>query len=215
MGERTIKDDLKSLEIFDIGVNVYTRNRLNLNFSYGTGKVRPQIIDENDELVWEGLLYPSKSASASLSYEGSPVVQFGLWGVLVRDFVYNEEFTGTKQGKFKEASLWTNIKISPQLQLNLSYSKTSYKSLDKTLGFNGDLITSTLNYQVTKRISSFIKFQYDSYLQRFQYDFLIGYEPANVSKVYFSIKNYSEGRLRLFHPDANSVAFKVSYLIRI
>jgi hypothetical protein len=215
MDERTIKDDLKSLGSLDIGVDVHTKTRLNLHFSYGTGKVRPRVIDENDELVWEDILYPSTVTGASISYEGSPVVQVGLHGAIIRDFVYNEEFTGTKQGKFKEASFWTNIKISPQLQLNLSYSKTSYKSLDNTLGFNGDLIRSTLNYQVTKRISSFIKFQYDSYLQRFQYDFLIGYEPANVSKVYFSIKNYSEGRLRLFHPDANSIAFKVSYLIRI
>lgn len=215
LAEQTVEDSVTSFNIFDILVELYTKNQFHLNVSYGYGKIRPQIFDEQDELVWASVLYPSRAYHMSLSYEGSPVVQFGLSGVLAYDYVYNEDFTGTREGRFTEASMWTNVKISPQLQLNLSYNKTFYKSQDKTIRFNGDLVTSTLNYQITKKLSSFVKFQYDSYLERFQYDFLIGYEPANVSKVYFSIKNYSEGRFRFFKPDASSLAFKVSYLIRI
>jgi hypothetical protein len=101
------------------------------------------------------------------------------------------------------------------LQWRLQYEKTFYHSLDHTVEFTGSLLSTKFNYQVNKKLSSFLKFQYDSVLRRFQYDFLLGYEPANVSRIYFSIKNYSENRFRLFSPDARSISFKISYLLRI
>ena len=101
------------------------------------------------------------------------------------------------------------------MQWRLQYDKVTYHSIDDTIRFNGDLVSTTLNLQLNRRLSSFLKFQYDSARERFQYDFLIGYEPANVSKIYLSIKNYSEQRFRLFDPYARSVTFKISYLFRI
>jgi hypothetical protein len=99
--------------------------------------------------------------------------------------------------------------------LRLEYAKSIFRSDDRVIDFNGDLVSATVNYQVSKRVSSFVKFQYDSFYERFQYDLLIGYEPANISKIFFSIKNYSEHRLRVFDPDVRSISFKISYLFRI
>ena len=123
--------------------------------------------------------------------------------------------TGTKEGKSTFLLSWFNFKFSPQLQLRLNYDRIYYHSLDDTIRFSGNLVSTSLNFQLNKRLSSFVKFQYDSHMNRFQYDFLIGYEPANVSKIYISLKNYSENRLRFFHPNARSFTMKISYLIRI
>ena len=97
----------------------------------------------------------------------------------------------------------------------MRFGNINNHSDDKSVSFNGNLISSRLNYQISRRFFSFLKFQYDSHLDRFQYDFLLGYEPANVSRIYLSIKNYSEKRFHFLDPDARSIAFKISYLLRI
>ncbi|MCP5103147.1 MAG: hypothetical protein GY950_07205, partial [bacterium] len=213
--EVSIADDLKTEDAYSLVARFETQSRFNLSMTYDFGKVRAQILNEADELVWDGKMYRQKMYSVDLDYAGHRLVQFGLNSFIIRDFVYSDDFMETKRGRFSEINLWTNFKISPQLQLGFEFGRTYYKSDDDTIRFNGNLLSSRLNYQVSKKLSTFVKFQYDSYLERFQYDFLIGYEPANVSKIYFSLKNYSEKRFRLFAPDARSIAFKVSYLFRL
>lgn len=213
--ETAVKDHLKTEDTYTLVTEILTESRLRFVASYMSGKIRTQVLNKSYELVWEDKFYPQKMYSGELYYDGSRAVQFGLTGFIYNDFVYNNTFTATREGTYSELALWTNFKISPQLQLKLNYGRSYNKSTDDTIRFSGNLFSSALNYQLSKKLSTFVKFQYDSHLERFQYDFLIGYEPANVSKIYFSIKNYSEDRFRLFDPDARSLAFKVSYLFRL
>lgn len=199
----------------ELVLGITTKDRFDLTATYGFGNARAKIFGENNDIVVDKKQYPSRLFTTNLSYMGSRVVQFGVDAIMANDYVYNEDFSGTLPGKFRQGYSWINFKLSPQLQLRLNYSKVNYRSLDKTIRFNGDLLNTTLNVQVNKKISSFLKFQYDTAAERFQYDFLIGYEPANVSKIYISIKNYSEQRFRFLHPDARSITFKISYLYRI
>lgn len=213
--EESIERKLKCEETYFVGIDFLTRNRFWFSVRYRWGKFRGHVFDEAGKLVWDEVQrYPHKLWFAGLAYEGSSMIQGGIETMIWDDFVYNESFTATKAGKRFDLFLWVNFKISPQLQLRINYSKNNNKSDDGTIRFKGDLISSRLNYQISKKLSTFLKFQYDSYLERFQYDFIIGYEPANVSKIIFSIKNYSEHRFRVFDPDARSLAFKVSYLYR-
>ena len=179
------------------------------------GHFRPKVLDEDYQLIDDPVYYPTKAATLDFSYAGSRKLSFGGMVIAVNDFVYNNYFTATKKGESLFIIGWLNYKFSPQLQLRMNLERVHYYSLDRTIRFDGNLVSSSLNFQLNKRISSFIKFQYDSYLERFQYDFLIGYEPANVSKIYISIKNYTETRFRLFRPDARSITLKISYLFRI
>lgn len=211
----SISSHLKVMDTYDFIMRMSTKNRVDLTLSHMFGKTRVKILNEDSDLVYDNILYPIKVYYAGLSYNGSRRLQYGIDLVHVEDFVYEDDFTGTKEGEFNNISMWSNLKISPQLQWRLQYEKTGYHSLDDTIEFTGSLLSTKLNYQVNNKISSFLKFQYDSYLRRFQYDFLLGYEPANVSRIYLSIKNYSENRFRLFSPDARSISFKISYLLRI
>jgi hypothetical protein len=212
--EAGVENDLKTEDNAFLSWEGLTRSRIYFGFDYRFGRTRGQVLNEDGELVWDHTMYPLRSYLVILSYSGSPVVEPGVSLSVSDRYVYNSDYTATTEGTTTEFGLWSNFKISPQLQLNISYNKTHYKSDDGTIRFKGDLISSRINYQISKRLSTFLKFQYDSYLERFQYDFIIGYEPANVSKIVFSIKNYSEHRFRLFDPDARSLAFKVSYLYR-
>lgn len=215
VNEAAVENNLKTEDTFVLVSDFITKSRFHLVLSYSFGKVRAQVLNTTYNLAWQDKLYPHKLYNAELYYEGSRRVQFGLNAYTIHDYVYNENFTETKEGKFTIVTLWTNFKISPQLQLRFNFERNYNKSTDNTIRFTGNLLSSSLNYQISKRLSTFVKFQYDSHLERFQYDFLVGYEPANVSKLYFSIKNYSEHRFKLFEPDARSIAFKVSYLFRL
>lgn len=205
----------KTEDLYQLNVDVTTRGRLVLSITQSFGQIRARILDRWGQLAWEDAFYPSQYTSFSLGYEGDSRFQGGLSWIWIEDYVYSNDFTYTREGVFGELSGWVNFKLSPQWQWSVDYSRLHYRSVDRDIRFNGDLLGSTIKWQVSKRLSSFLKFQYDSNLERFQYDWLISYEPANVSRFFLSLKNYSEHRLRLFDPDARSIAFKVSYLIRI
>jgi hypothetical protein len=213
--ESSVADHLKIQDSYELEADIATRDRFRLMVSAFWGEERPQLYDENDELVWGRRLFPVKGHFFSFSYSGNHTVRLGVDRFFFSGYVYNDDFSELKEGSTSEISLWSNVKFSPQLQLHLNYGRTAYRSDDQTIRFKGQLVSSALNVQINKRLSSFLKFQYDSHSRRFQYDFLIGYEPANVSHIYLSIKNYSETRFRLFNPDARSIVFKISYLFRI
>lgn len=215
VNEAAVENYLNTDDTLVLVADFLTKSRFHFVLSYSFGKVRAQVLDKSYNLVWQDKSFSHNLYNAELYYDGSRRVQFGLTTYTIHDYVYNENFTEAKQGIFTIVNLWTNLKISPQLQLRFSFEGNYTKSRDNTVRFRGNLLSSSLNYQVSKKLSTFVKFQYDSHLERFQYDFLVGYEPANVSKLYFSIKNYSEHRFRLFEPDARSLAFKVSYLFRL
>lgn len=214
LNEGAILEELKTNDTYEFMVDFYTRSRFRLRLSRGFGKIRGQIYTSGG-LAWDSHLYDQDLYTADLSYNGSSKIQFSLSASFSDDFVYIPNFTETREGKNTKITLSSNFKISPQLQFKFSYGKTYFKSKDKTVDFNGNIVSSSLNYQITKRISSFVKCQYDSRFEKFQYDFLLGYEPANVSKIYLSIKNHSAHEFRLFNPDARSISFKISYLLRL
>ena len=213
--EQSIMERLKVDDRYSFSVDLTTRNQMGLYLTYSFGKFRTKLFNDEYQLVYDSILYPTNVYAVNFYYEGSPGVQFGLYGFLYHDFAVDESFRETRKGITSQLSLYTNFKFSPQLQLRLEYAKSIFRSDDRVIDFNGDLVSATVNYQVSKRVSSFVKFQYDSFYERFQYDILIGYEPANISKIFFSIKNYSEHRLRIFNPDVRSISFKISYLFRI
>lgn len=214
LNEGAILEELKTNDTYEFMVDFYTRSRFHLQLSKGIGKIRGQIYSP-EGLVWDSHLYNQDLYNASLSYNGSSKIQFTLALEYSDDFIYVNNFKETRKGSNTNIDLSTNFKISPQLQFKFSYGKTFLKGNGDSMEFDGDLVSASLNYQVTKRISSFVKFQYDSRYEQFQYDFLLGYEPANVSKIYFSIKNYCENKFRLFDPDVSSISFKISYLLRL
>ncbi len=210
----SVAERLKVQKTYEFLIEFATRSRLYLTLSRQVGKKRPRIYDENCDLLWDDTFYPNTFYFAEFYYSGSSVWSLDVYGISIDQYVYNDEFTQTKEGKFIEGNFSVVFKFTPRFKLSFNYGKTYYRSLDRSIEFDGNLISSTLSIQLNKKISSFVKFQYDSYQERFQYDFLIGYEPANVSRIYLSIKNYSEDRFRLFSPEARSIAFKVSYLLR-
>jgi hypothetical protein len=213
--EKAIESGLKTSVITTIIISGQTRSRIYFSASAGYGKIRANVFDENSNLIWENKLYTSKSIITDLSYSGSRKIQMGIDWYKFRDYVYNDDFTGTRPGKFSEVDVWSNFRITPQLQWRVNFGRTAYHSFDKIIDFKGALVSSSVNFQLNKQVATYLKFQYDSSLERFQYDFLIGYEMTNLSKIYLSIKNYSENRFRFFSPDARSIALKVSYLFRI
>lgn len=213
--ENSVADHMKTQDSYELEADISTRNRIYVMATVFWGDERSKLYDENDELVWDRRIYPVKGNFFSFSFSGNHWARLGIDSFHFDGYVYNDDFTELKEGSTSEIFLWSNFKFSPQLHLHLNYGRTVYHSDDGTIQFKGQLVSSTLNIQFSKRLSSFLKFQYDSYSRRFQYDFLIGYEPANVSHIYFSLKNYSEERFRLFHPDARSIVFKISYLFRI
>jgi hypothetical protein len=213
--QQSVADPVTTLDTYEFTIDAVTRSRFNLSLLYRTGKKRANVLDENYAVVWDDVLYPSTVFHTMLSYYGGKKLSFGISWAYGRDYVSTGDFTETRKGSFHETYLHANYKVSPRLQLGLEYDNTRYRSFDQTIRFEGDLFFLTANYQVSKQVTSFLKFQYDSYLDRFQYDFLVGYEISNISKVLFSIKNYSEDRFRVFSPDARGIAFKFSYLIRI
>lgn len=216
MAGSTVDSGLKAQDIYQFSLELATKDFLSFSVIYNSGGIRPRILDcSSVELAWDHKYYDSKSISAALSYEGHSRFLMSLSMCLIDDFVYHPSFTSTMEGNANEFSGRINFKINPQLQLGCDYTHKYYYSDDRNHRFKGNLVASTLKWQMSKRLSSFIKFQYDAHLKRYQYDFLIGYEPANVSRIYLSIKNYSERTLRIFDPEARSIAFKISYLVRI
>jgi len=213
--QKAITSGMNAEYFYKVGLDFTTRQQVSLYLSAIFGKNRAQVFDGDGELVWGQERFPTAMYAAELVYQGSTVMEFGVNGYFLRDFVYNDEFTEAVKGDTYELGLNSTFKINPQLQLKFDFGRTFYKSADDSIRFSGNLVSTSLKYLVTKRVSSFVKFQYDSYEKRFQYDFLVGYEPANVSKVYISLKNYSENRLRFFHPDIRSFAIKLSYLFRL
>ncbi|MCP5051377.1 MAG: carbohydrate binding family 9 domain-containing protein [bacterium] len=213
--ENSISSNLKVEDTYQLNMALETRSRFTLSLSTFAGKIRARVLDPNDDLVWENKLYPTRFQEINLRYNGSRKLSFRFNTIFIQDFVYNDDFTDTRAGRFVESSLGAGFKISPQLQWNLTLSRTAYHSLDRGIDFKGNLISTSVNFQADKKLASYIKFQYDSYLERFQYDFLVAYEMTNLNKIYLSIKSYSERQFRLFHPEARSVGFKVSYLLRI
>lgn len=211
----SVRNPVNTVDTYELEADFETKSRVFAMVSYYFGKERPQVYNENDELVWVQHRIPLKGLFGELGYNGSNVLKMGadLW--LADGFVYNDDFTAIENGRTLSLSAWTQIKFSSQIHLTASFQHSHHHSDDRSVDFTGNLISTSLNYQIGNRISSFFKFQYDSYLERFQYDFLIGYEPANVSNIYLSIKNYSEQRFKWFSPDARSIVFKISYLFRI
>lgn len=214
INENEISSGLIIQDTYELVLGLSTKNRIEFTTAYFVGKFRPTIFNADGDLAPDEVLYPSKFFSAEIYYTGSRFVQFGVLWVMIHDFVYNDDFTDALAGKTNDGSLWIDFKLSPQLRLHLDYRNVNYYSIDRSIRFNGGLVSTGLIYQASKQISSFLAFQYDAHAHRFQYDLLIGYEPANVSKICLSIKNYSENRFRLFDPDARSVTFKISYLLR-
>ncbi|MCP4218740.1 MAG: carbohydrate binding family 9 domain-containing protein [bacterium] len=215
IAEQSVMEKLKVQDRYSFSANFTTRNRLGLFLNYSFGKFRTKLINGDYQLVYDPTIYSTNIYAVNFYYEGSRSVRFGLNGFLYNDFAIDDSFRETRKGITSQFSVYCNFTFSPQLQVRLDYGKSIFRSDDRVIDFNGDLVSASVNYQVSKRISSFVKFQYDSYYERYQYDILIGYEPANISKIYFSIKNYSEHRLRIFKPDVRSISFKVSYLFRI
>lgn len=214
LNETSANGELNAADTYEFMVDFFTRSRWRLQISHGFGDARPQIFRER-RLVWDTGYYPQRIFSAELASAGRKAIQFTLGFFARRDFVYAAGFTVAKKGESSELRLDADIRISPQLQTRLSYKRNYQRSDDDSIHFQGNLCSASLNYQFSRRIASFIKFQYDSHRQWFQYDFLLGYEPANVSKIYFSFKNYSEHSFRLFDPQVRSLTLKISYLLRI
>lgn len=196
-------------------IDILTRSRIEWLSEFYFGKIKANVYNEQGSLIWEDKFYDSFSFSHSLSYYGNQKIQGGVTYYFIDDFVYSDDFTYTTKGRFHELSSWANLKINPQLQWGWEFKRTTYHSDDHTIKFKGSLLSSTVQYQLSKKLASFLKFQYDSDGNRFQYDFLVGYEMTNLSKFIISFKNYSEDRFRLFSKDARTITVKFSYLIRI
>ncbi len=214
--ERSLSEKEKVTDTLELVSNWSTRNRINLVLTLGLpGKIRAKVYDSNHRLIWEKHLYNTRYAYFTLSFNGNRDIQFGFKYTYIHDYVYSDDFTFTREGKLNDQTAWVNLKLTPQMKWEFNFARTRYYSLDGLIDFNGTLVSTRFNYQLNKQWASFLKFQYDSGNKRFQYDFLMGYEITNLSKIVLSIKNYSEERFRFFNPDARSIALKFSYLLRI
>jgi len=211
----TILQGLKYFDFYVLTMTAQTRNQIFLTVYNKLGKYRLQIQDRKNRLIWDKTLSDLYVSYFWLGYSGSRKIEFGSFIKWEKRPVYAENFTLALPGTSNEISLYSTFKILPQFNIMLNFDRVSLNSDNGNVYFKGDLIYASINYQISRKFTAFAKFQYDSYEKRFQYDFLMGYEPNVLSKVYLSVKNYSENRFLLFNPDARSITFKVSYLLRI
>jgi hypothetical protein len=150
-----------------------------------------------------------------MNYSGHRLFQAGAEVIFLSGAVYSADFRQAKAGKSANASAWMKVKISPSWQWEWRIEHTDQASLDRSIDFQGNIFSSSLRWQASRMISTFAKFQYDSLQRRFGYDFLLLFEPAPVSRMVISLKNFCEERFRIFAPQARTLAIKLSYLIRM
>jgi hypothetical protein len=196
-------------------VNASFKNQLMISASYFWGYDRPRILGDDGKLVWNRVMYPMRGPYISIAYNGHRLFQAGVDGYINSGGVYSEDFREAKEGRMTSMAVWANVKLSPRWQWEFRFEHSGRVSRDRSVDFEGNMYFSTLRWQVSRNISSYAKFQYDSQADRFGYDFLVLFEPAPVSRMVLSLKNYCEERFRFFEPQARTLAIKLSYLIRI
>jgi hypothetical protein len=191
------------------------RNKISLLFSYLGSRDRPRIINEQGNLEWNREMFLQNGPYFYLSYYGHRLFHVGAWAYFYSGGVYNEDFSQVKAGKTSNVAAWMNVNLSPSLQWEWSLEHSGQAADDNSIDFQGTIFSSTLRWQVSRSLSSSAKFQYDSHARRFGYDFYLLFEPAPVSRMVLSLKNFCEERFRFFEPQARTLAIKLSYLIRI
>ncbi len=213
--ENSISTGLETANINEFSLNMTTSDRFGLIVAHHWGHSRGQHVTPSGDIGWAPPRFPLRIWLLNMSYQGNSTAKLNLDAFTMNTYVLNDDFTELRPGRFSEITLGAELRISPRLQANFDIKNLQYHSHDRVIDFKGNLFSTTVNYQVLKHLSSFFKFQYDSNMKRFQYDFIVGFEPNNTSKVYFTLKNYSVDRFRLFKSDARSIGFKISYHFRI
>ena len=211
----TLLQELRSFDLNNFKVQFSTSNQIYFSIFYKFGKYRPQILDDNSDLIWNPQIFNLNVAYLTLDYYGSQFINFNAFCRFQKTPVYNDSYTLALPGSSRDIELSSTLKFSPQLQLNVDFTNTHYHSNNNQIDFTGNLISCSLIYQISKKLAGYVKFQHDSYEKRFQYDLFLGYELGALSKIYFSIKNFSHNEFRLFNPEARSMTFKISYLLRL
>ena len=196
-------------------VSASFRNQMEISASYLLARDRPRILNGQGSLEWNREMLPLRGPWFSWSYSGHRLFQAGAMAYFQSGSVYTEDFRQVKQGKTSNISAWMAVKFSPGWQWEWSFEQNHRAANDRSIDFRGNIFSSTLRWQVSRTLSSFAKFQYDSLEKRFGYDFLLQFEPAPVSRMVLSLKNYCEERFHFFQPQARTLAIKLSYLIRI
>jgi len=196
-------------------VYVFFRNQMDFRVSYLLARDRAMVLNEQGRLEWNPEMLPLRGPWFSWSYSGHRLFQAGAMAYFNTGAVYTEDFRQVKQGKTSNISAWMVVKFSPGWQWEWSFEQNHQVANDRSIDFRGNIFSSTLRWQVSRLVSSFVKFQYDSLEKRFGYDFLLQFEPAPVSRMVLSLKNYCEERFRFFQPRARTLTVKLSYLIRI
>ncbi len=191
------------------------RNQLGITASWLFASDRPQIVDGGENLEWNREMFPQQGPFFALSYDGHRVFQAGVEAYSYSGGVYTEDFRQVKAGRTTGAAARMNVRPTPGVQWEWRVAHTGQASHDGGVAFRGNIFSTALRWQATRTLSSSARFQYDSLQKRFGYDFLLLYEPAPVSRMVLSLKNYCEERFRLFRPQARTLAVKLSYLIRI
>jgi hypothetical protein len=214
INEYCLSTDLKTVDTYMLGLTLFTKDQISLNSFYKFGKARPSIFNQDNKLVY-GDIFDRQGCTFNVNYKGSRWIEIESTFDFLKGYVYNNEYTESKKGTTTDLSLTFTLKISPQIKLILDGSNYKYHSEDWEISFNGSLFSTAINYQLNKNITAYANLQYDSYEKRYQYDLILGYELAALSKVYFSIKNYSENHFGFLHSDIRSISFKLSYLLRI
>ena len=210
---------IRSGELTSYGCEPYVtavfRNQLEISASYLVSSDRPRIVNEQGSLEWNKEMFPQKGPYFFLSYSGHRRFQAGAEASFISGGVYAEDFRQAKAGRTTSALAWMNVKLFPSMQWEWRIEHTGQASRDGSINFRGNIFSTALRCQATRTLSSFAKFQYDSLQKRFGYDLILLVEPAPVSRMAVSLKNFCEERLRLFDPQARTLAIKMSYLIRI
>jgi len=215
IGQQSISRKQNTSSGAEVIINAHFRNQMDVSMSYLFASDRPRLLDDSGNLGWYHKMLPYRGPLFYFEYSGSRFIQGGLSFMFLRGSVYSEDFYQVKEGSNIDHSAWVNLKLSPRWQWNMDLIYSKRQAEDSSIRFQGQIISSTMRYQFSRSLSSFVKFQYDSWDKRFGYDLLLLYEPAPVSRITLSIKNYSEDSFRFFHPRARTLAFKVSYLFRI
>jgi hypothetical protein len=210
---------IRSGELTSSGIEPYLtatfRNQMEITASYLLGRDRPRIVNDQGSLEWNREMYPQKGPYFYMNYSGHRLFQAGADAIFLSCAVYSADFRQAKAGKSANASAWMKVKISPSWQWEWRIEHTGQASSDRSIDFQGNIFSSSLRWQASRMISTFAKFQYDSLQKRFGYDFILLFEPAPVSRMSISLKNFCEERFRIFAPQARTLAIKLSYLIRL
>ena len=190
-------------------------NRIDIHYGFFTGKNQYQVLNSDDQLVWNGIFLKKYGGHFDFGWDrGGFLKEISLEGSWEKRGVYNEEFTEVLPGS--QLNLESSISFKPRSNLELSleaeYIQQKLESTGETV-FDGLTYEASLHYQITRELFVTTRLLGETREDQYNFDFLVGYYLGAGSIIQLSFKK-SQHKEFLETLNGHSTTLKVSYLFR-